>query len=251
MYLLVSILEFHILAKLTAKDIGRCRTVCKEWYSFLSTLKFAKLHLGATSTSAKKVVLATPEHFAAVATFIYDGRIFYRDKVIDIPFNVHPFEFITIGSLDGMLCVCLKKNSRMSIRNPLTGSKRDLPTSNDNGFFEATCDAFAFYLDSFSEYKCFHVKRGVRESGGIYFTVGEFWSAFVKLILCFDVNLETFTNVGLPSFHMKLVGMYFYHGVHFGCHIGISYVSKTNSERHRSMWDRVQRMVFLSLNASV
>ncbi|XP_076901797.1 putative F-box protein At3g17490 [Bidens hawaiensis] len=234
--LLVAILEFHILVRLMAKDIGRCRTVCKKWYSFLSTPKFARLHWGATSSSAKKVVLATPENSDDIATIIYQLTSFYHVKVIDIPFNEHPFEFITLGSLDGMLCVCLKNNSRMSIWNPLTGCKRDLPTYNDNSFFKVYSDAFAFYLDSSNEYKCLHVKHMVRESvciystisntwreitvdkevvfrnkndkwslgtlclDGIYFTVGEFWSAFVELILRFDVNLETFTNVGLPSF---------------------------------------------------
>lgn len=175
--LLIAILEFHILVRLTAKDIGRCRTVCKHWYSFLSTPKFARLHWDATSSSAKKVVLATPEHSDDIATIIYQPTSFYHNKVIDIPFNVHPFEFITLGSLDGMLAVCLKNNSQMSMWNPLIGSKRDMPTYNDNGIFEVDSDAFALYLDldSSNEYKCLHVKHMVRESVCIYSTISNTW----------------------------------------------------------------------------
>ncbi|KAJ0611981.1 hypothetical protein HanHA300_Chr01g0022001 [Helianthus annuus] len=52
--LLVEILTYGILTKLSARDIGRCTLVCKNGCLFLSTLEFPLIHCRSTSPSATK-----------------------------------------------------------------------------------------------------------------------------------------------------------------------------------------------------
>ncbi|MFS8019440.1 putative F-box domain-containing protein [Helianthus anomalus] len=217
--LLVEILMYGIFTKLSARDIGRCKLVCKKWLSILSTPQFPLIHCRSTSPSATKWVLAKLDRCGSLEKLFYACTGFCGPKMMSVkPFKTRPDELMILGSLDGMLCVCLEETSQILIWNPLTQASTTLPSCESHGFFKKDSDSAAFYVDSANECKVLHViRRRGKEAVYIYSTRLHSWRKITDILsvehggkwslgtLCgdgsivrFDVNLEQFSSVPLP-----------------------------------------------------
>ncbi|XP_035832959.1 F-box protein At3g08750-like [Helianthus annuus] len=123
--------------------------------------------------------------------------------MITLSFHVHPSDVWILSSLNGLLCVCLRNTFEMLIWNPLIRSCINISDSKSYGFFKIYSDAVGLYIDSSNDYRVLHIKRG-------RFTVDvmaysrrtshwkRFWLAGDIVIIRFDVNTETFSEIGFP-----------------------------------------------------
>ncbi|MFS7962046.1 putative F-box-like domain superfamily protein [Helianthus anomalus] len=208
--LLVEILMYGIFTKLSARDIRRCKLVCKKWLSIRSTPEFPLIHCRSTSPSATKWVLAKLDRCGSLEKLFYACTGFCGPKMMSVkPFKTRLDELMILGSLDGMLCVCLEETSQILIRNPLTQASTTLSSCESHGFFKKDSDSATFYVDSANEYKrkitdILSLKHGGKWSlgtlcgDGVYFIVDLCSGDCVQSILRFDVNLEHFSSVPLP-----------------------------------------------------
>ncbi|MFS8024490.1 putative F-box-like domain superfamily protein [Helianthus anomalus] len=53
----VDTIVFEILTMVTAKDVGRSKSVCKEWYALLSRQDFVRVHCSRSLISSNQRVL--------------------------------------------------------------------------------------------------------------------------------------------------------------------------------------------------
>ncbi|KAM0006679.1 putative F-box domain-containing protein [Helianthus debilis subsp. tardiflorus] len=143
--LLIEILMYGIFTKLSARDIGRCKLVCKKWLSILSTPEFPLIHCRSTSPSATKWVLAKLDRCGSLEKLFYACTGFCGPKMMFVkPFKTRPDELMILGSLDGMLYVCLEETSQILIWNPLTQASTTFPSCESHGFFKKDSDSAAF-----------------------------------------------------------------------------------------------------------
>ncbi|KAJ0430349.1 putative F-box domain-containing protein [Helianthus annuus] len=182
--LLVDILMYGIFTKLSARDIGRCKLVCKKWLSILSTPEFPLIHCRSTSPSATKWVLAKLDRCGSLEKLFYACTGFCGPKMMSVkPFKTRLDELMILGSLDGMLCVCLEETSQILIWNPLTQASTTFPSCESHGFFKKDSDYVAFYVDSANEYKVLHViRRRGTEAVYIYSTRLHSWRKITDIL---------------------------------------------------------------------
>ncbi|GJU86813.1 putative F-box domain-containing protein [Tanacetum coccineum] len=98
-----------ILTRSAARDLIRCKSVCKSWYSLISTPCFVKAHL-------KKVkhTCNDDEHKRIVMIDMPDVHVLSRWKIV--------------GSSGGLVCVNpTTADGRIFVTNPLTRETRKLP----------------------------------------------------------------------------------------------------------------------------
>ncbi|KAJ0639591.1 putative F-box associated interaction domain, F-box-like domain superfamily [Helianthus annuus] len=219
-----SLIESEILPRVAAKsDIGRCRCVCKQWKSFLSTPTFGKMHLrlhGTTIDDYKVVILDGP----TLCTLC--------------PSKPNQQAYI-LSSLDGLVCLGLPESSQLVFWNPFTGVSRKLASNPHSPFdYSASChdaDVVGFYKDSSSnDYKLLYLSCGGYFGAYIYSHTSDTWreikidfdadicdawspatlcgqclyfavSAYIHAqrqmhwwIICFDVETETFRKICCP-----------------------------------------------------
>ncbi|KAJ0796016.1 putative F-box domain-containing protein [Helianthus annuus] len=53
----VHTIVFEILTRVPAKDVGRSKSVCKQWYALLSTQDFVRMHCSRSLVSSNQRVL--------------------------------------------------------------------------------------------------------------------------------------------------------------------------------------------------
>ncbi|KAF5801982.1 putative F-box domain-containing protein [Helianthus annuus] len=186
--LLVEILMYGIFTKLSARDIGRCKLVCKKWLSILSTPEFPLIHCRSTSPSATKWVLAKLDRCGSLEKLFYACTGFCGPKMMSVkPFKTRPHELMILGSLDGMLCVCLEETSQILIWNPLTQASTTFPSCESH-------EAVYIYSTRLHSWRkitdILSVEHGGKWSLGTLCGDGS--------IVRFDVNLEQFSIVPLP-----------------------------------------------------
>ncbi|KAJ9555544.1 hypothetical protein OSB04_010158 [Centaurea solstitialis] len=152
------ILFYHILARLPPKSVVRFRCVCKQWQSFLKTPTFAKMHYRHVTANGHPKVLvisaATPCTFRTIdCEALRDGLTAARS----LPFEAKPKNMSIVASLDGLVCVGIKKTrydnvkySDLILWNPLTGEYKTLSRANiDNEeCYMCTGGAFGLYYSS-------------------------------------------------------------------------------------------------------
>ncbi|KAF5801981.1 putative galactose oxidase/kelch, beta-propeller, F-box associated interaction [Helianthus annuus] len=232
----IDLFMFEILPNLTARDVGRYKLVCKEWCSFLSTVFFARLHCRQMPSLTKmQFVLITGGIHRPLRTLSYGLANISLTEIVKMPFKTRAEYMMILGSLHGMLCVCLSNTCQLLIWNPLTNAYRNLSIPKKYGFFKVNFDAVGFYVDYLKDYNLLHVvfrrnnqsvyiysmesqcwrqikfvkdfilddqtvqwSCGTLCCNGLYFTVGSCWDYNVALIVRFDMNLETFTKVSFP-----------------------------------------------------
>ncbi|KAK1415795.1 hypothetical protein QVD17_31582 [Tagetes erecta] len=221
----LSLIESQILPRLTAKSVGRCRCVCKQWKSFLSAPSFARTNI--PNNDYKLLLVEDQGNLRTLP-----------DNILHA--NPDPSDVYILASLDGLVCLGSKSiPTKLLFWNPLTGAYRklcdphphypffDLPPFWDGGV--------GFYKDSSNDYKLVIVmSTGVCDFGAyvyshkldiwkeIDFNVGDMssvnytWSSAISCgqclyftvecicksrrswIICFDVETETFRSIPFP-----------------------------------------------------
>ncbi|KAJ0792811.1 putative galactose oxidase/kelch, beta-propeller, F-box associated interaction [Helianthus annuus] len=202
----IDLFMFEILPNLTARDVGRYKLVCKEWGSFLSTVFFARLHsYKMPSLTKMQFVLLTGGIHRPLS---YGSVNISLTEIVKVPFKTRAEYMMILGSLHGMLCVCLSNTCQFLIWNPLTNAYRNLSIPKKYGrnnqsvyiySMESQCwRQLNFVKDFILDDQTVQWSCGTLCCDGLYFTVGSCWDYNVALIVRFDVNLETFTKVSFP-----------------------------------------------------
>ncbi|KAK9071852.1 hypothetical protein SSX86_008282 [Deinandra increscens subsp. villosa] len=227
----VEIIVFEIFTRVPAKVVGRCKSVCKTWYSLLSTKDFAKIHCSRSLISSNQRILFVGDLTCSVHPIDIQSCDYGPGTIV--PF---PFDDISIHSnLDGLLLVGLKRTYELVLWNPTTGAYKRLSTPDYHGFYEHMLDGVGLYIDVNEDYKVLHIKRrgGVycvsvysrsldswrsipfvtkpeylslsfHWSSGtlcgdiLYFRVSESLVGGTNVLICFDVNLEQFKEISFP-----------------------------------------------------
>ncbi|KAJ0786041.1 putative F-box-like domain superfamily protein [Helianthus annuus] len=144
----IDLFMFEILLNLTTRDVGRYKLVCKEWCSFLSTVFFARLHCRKMPSLTKmQFVLITGGIHHPLRTLSYGSANISLTEIVKVPFKTHVEYMMMLGSLHGMLCVCLSDTCQLLIWNPLTNAYMNLSIPKKYGFFKVNFDAVGFYVD--------------------------------------------------------------------------------------------------------
>ncbi|MFS8015151.1 putative F-box associated interaction domain, F-box-like domain superfamily [Helianthus anomalus] len=223
----------EILPRLPAKCVGRAKKVCKEWLSCISSKEFVMMHCRHMCKGSRQKILSIGQESCFISITTVD--LVDEKTMITLPFHVRPSDVWILSSLNGLLCVCLRNTFEMLIWNPLIRSCINISDSKSYVFFKIYSDAVGLYIDSSNDYRVLHIKRGrftvdvmaysrrtshwkripflqkrhyhtngyVWSGGtfcedGLYFTVFQFWLAGDIVIIRFDVNTETFSEIGFP-----------------------------------------------------
>ncbi|KAJ9555545.1 LOW QUALITY PROTEIN: hypothetical protein OSB04_010159 [Centaurea solstitialis] len=142
------VLFYHILPRLPHKSVVRFRCVCKQWQSFLKT---------PTANGHPRLLViskTTPCTFRTIdCEALRDGLTAARS----LPFEAEPQNMSIVASLDGLVCVGIKKTryeyekySDLILWNPSTGEYKTLSRANtDNDeFYVCAGGAFGLYYTS-------------------------------------------------------------------------------------------------------
>ncbi|KAF5756399.1 putative F-box-like domain superfamily protein [Helianthus annuus] len=182
-----SLIESEILPRVAAKsDIGRCRCVCKQWKSFLSTPTFGKMHLrlhGTTIDDYKVVILDGPT---------------LRTLCPSKPNQ----QACILSSLDGLVCLGLRESSQLVFWNPFTGVSRKLSSNPHSPFdYSASCPDADVIKTDFDADICDAWSPATLCGQCLYFAVSAYMPAQRQMhwwIICFDVETETFRKICCP-----------------------------------------------------
>ncbi|XP_076932407.1 uncharacterized protein LOC143597923 [Bidens hawaiensis] len=155
----IMVLMLEIIAKLPPNAIAQCKTVCKEWLTFISTPIFLKAQCDYMRASAGQKILEAGPRSCKVRSLNYKVANYFLATNISIPFNARPENLLFLSRLDGMLCVFLINTWELIVWNPLTTFFKKLSNSNKQGFYKYNIDAIGFYVNSSYDYNIVHVKH--------------------------------------------------------------------------------------------
>ncbi|KAM0053978.1 putative F-box associated interaction domain, F-box-like domain superfamily [Helianthus debilis subsp. tardiflorus] len=227
---------YVILPRLPPKVVTQCKVVCKQWLSFLSSPEFLRLHCYSMRTSVDQKIITAGPRSCIVRSLDCESPNFNLPTNVHIPFNCQPYNLLFISSLDGMLCVCLKKTCELAVWNPLTRVYRKLSNSNGQGFYDLEYDSLGICIDSSYDYIIVHIKRihsiltiwiysmrqnswstircledtvylghtstwspGTLCGNSLYFTVCQGCRSGNETLLRFDVDSRMFSVIGFPN----------------------------------------------------
>ncbi|MFS7900622.1 putative F-box domain-containing protein [Helianthus anomalus] len=193
---------FEILTRLPAKDVGRSKSVCKQWYALLSTQDFVRIHCSRSLVSSNQRVLLIDNLTCSVRPIISKSNDYGPSSIVTFPFHHQNNDVSILSHLNGLLCVCLNHTYELLLWNPTTTAFKRLSTPDSHGFYINNLDAVGLYVDADDDYKVLHIKRrsaGTFCGGTLYFTVCECWLGGTKRVICFDVNSEQFKEISFPS----------------------------------------------------
>ncbi|KAJ0682158.1 putative F-box domain, galactose oxidase/kelch, beta-propeller, F-box associated interaction [Helianthus annuus] len=226
---------FEILTRLPAKDVGRSKSVCKQWYALLSTQDFVKIHCSRSVVSSNQRVLLIDDLTCSVRPIISNNNDYGPSSTVTFPFHHQNNDVSILSHLNGLLCVCLNHTYELLLWNPTTTAFKRLSTPDSHGFYINNLDAIGLYVDADDDYKVLHIKRrsgvlgvyvysrevdswrnipfitrqeylspyfnwsaGTFCGGTLYFTVCECWIGGTNVVICFDVNSEQFKEISFP-----------------------------------------------------
>ncbi|KAK1411397.1 hypothetical protein QVD17_37945 [Tagetes erecta] len=182
------------------------------------------------ANSTNQYVLAVKEEKCVIGKLHRSPHLPWSTTIVSLPLDIRSHDFLILGNLHGLLVVSNLKTSELVLWNPTT--KENKVISNlvlANRCYLHQYDAVGFYMDSTNDYMVLHIQRKdewIRVytysrrlgfwrriyctinkdyhknsfvwSPGVYFAVEEFWVGQKNKVLCFDVNMEIFTE--MPAF---------------------------------------------------
>lgn len=127
---------YDIFLKLPVKSIIRCRCVCKSWRQLLCDPHFVEAHLNHISQHHSKLLPVTSDCFYSVD---YEEGSLSNAVPRKFPLTNIPPPYTRIwGSCNGMLCVAVRRKTKVSddktlvklfLWNPATGDYKILPNA--------------------------------------------------------------------------------------------------------------------------
>ncbi|KAF5789400.1 putative F-box domain-containing protein [Helianthus annuus] len=198
----IDILVSHILIRLPARCVGRCRCVCKEWLSLLSTQQFAITHCHHISTTYDQKFILIGSLSGYVYPVVFDHLSRFSKTVLSLPFKRSLCHVRILASFEGLLCICLcdtdSSNGYMLLHLKRFGGKMWL-------YIYALRRDLWRKVGFLNEQKYF--KRKLKWSNGTFYKgVSYFTVDFIKnhfhsgsMLLGFDVKLEKFNKICYPN----------------------------------------------------
>ncbi|MFS7993444.1 putative F-box associated interaction domain, F-box-like domain superfamily [Helianthus anomalus] len=231
----VEIVVFGILTRLPAKEACKCKSVCKEWCTMLSTHGFEKDHCSRSSIACNQKTLLTRGLICSVYQMDFQTGDYGPPRNIQFPFPPGLNGMSILAHLDGLLCVTLKPTHELVLWNPTTTAYKLLSTRDGEGLYDDIRDAVGLYNGHSNDYNILHVKRSsgviaaqiysrrlgswrkipfktrpeyakrmVIWSAGtlcrhtLYFTVSESWDAITNVVIGFHTITEQITEIRFP-----------------------------------------------------
>ncbi|KAJ0810600.1 putative F-box domain-containing protein [Helianthus annuus] len=155
----VDTILFEILTRVTAKDVGRSKSVCKEWYALLSRQDFVRVHCSHSLISSNQRVLLIDDLACSVHPIIFQSNDYGLSSIVTFPFDHQNNDVSILSHLNGLLCVCLNHAYKLLLWNPTTTAFKRLSTLDSHGFYINNLDAVGLYVDADDDYKVLHIKR--------------------------------------------------------------------------------------------
>lgn len=141
---------FDILLFLPAKSLVRFKTVCKVWYSYITSSYFIKKQLDGYH---QKLVLSSSDSFQLVN---YKGS---QVEAMQLDFPLEDKDGLKdISSCNGLLCITLK-DGKIVLWNPSTREFKQVQLPRDRGDFRYTFGGFG-YDNSHDDYKIVALGHG-------------------------------------------------------------------------------------------
>ncbi|MFS7907568.1 putative F-box domain-containing protein [Helianthus anomalus] len=150
---------FEILTRLPAKDVGRSKSVCKQWYALLSTQDFVRIHCSRSLVSSNQRVLLIDDLTCSVRLIISNNNDYGPSSIVTFPFHHQNNDVSILSHLNRLLCVCLNHTYELLLWNPTTTAFKCLSTPDSHGFYINNLDAIGLYVDVDDDYKVLHIKR--------------------------------------------------------------------------------------------
>ncbi|KAJ0832550.1 putative F-box domain-containing protein [Helianthus annuus] len=233
--LLVDTIVFEILTRVTTKDVGRSKSVCKEWYVLLSRQDFLRVHCSHSLISSNQQVHLIDDLTCSVHPIVFQSYDYGLSSIATFLFDHQNNDVSILSHLNGLLCVCLNHTYELLLWNLTTTAFKRLSTLDSHGFYRNNLDVVGLYIDADDDYKVLHIKprcgvlgvyvysrevdywrnipfitrqeylsphfdwpAGTFSGGTLYFTVCECWFGGRNVVICFNVNSEQFKEIGFP-----------------------------------------------------
>ncbi|GFP90676.1 F-box/kelch-repeat protein at3g23880 [Phtheirospermum japonicum] len=166
----------EILLRLPVKSLMRFKSVSKEWLSLISSSRFAKAHLKASTTKEDVKLIFGPRtnnnrdlytcsinsvtddaSVFAVGCFysVYDETVPFDSLCFGSPFAAPDAEVRIVGSCNGLVCLSLSSNI-ISLVNPATRVSILLPSSGTHDYYFDEHHSFSYsfgYDEVHDDYK--------------------------------------------------------------------------------------------------
>ncbi|KAF5810818.1 putative F-box domain-containing protein [Helianthus annuus] len=155
----VHTIVFEILTRVPAKDVGRSKSVCKQWYALLSTQDFVRIHCSRSLVSSNQRVLLIDDLTCSVRPIISKSNDYGPGSIVIFPFYHQNNDVSILSHLNGLLCVCLNHTYELLLWNPTTTAFKRLSTPDSHGFYINNLDAVGLYVDADDDYKVLHIKH--------------------------------------------------------------------------------------------
>ncbi|KAJ0522281.1 putative F-box-like domain superfamily protein [Helianthus annuus] len=149
---------FEILTRVPAKDVGRSKSVFKQWYALLSTQDFVRVHCSHSLISSNQRVLLIDDLTCSVHPIISQSNDYGPRSIVTFPFRHQSNDVSILSHLNGLLCVCLNHTYELLLWNPTTTTFKRLSTPDSHGFYINNLDVVALYVDADGDYKVLHIK---------------------------------------------------------------------------------------------
>ncbi|KAJ0526567.1 putative F-box associated interaction domain, F-box-like domain superfamily [Helianthus annuus] len=242
--LCAEVIVFQILTRVPAKDVGRSKTVCKEWCALLSTRYFERVHSSRSLVAANQKVLMIRNLTCGVHTINFQTGEYGPETHITCLFHDDITYISILSQLDGLLCAWAQDTHQLFLWNPTTMAYKNLSTSDGLGLYIESMDTLGLYKDTLHDYKIVHVTRntnaieshiysrklaswrkipfqanveylqrsffwlsGTQCGTSVYFTVCESWTSGKHVVIAFDIVSEQVTELRFPSVQAAPISM--------------------------------------------
>ncbi|KAI3716457.1 hypothetical protein L1987_67352 [Smallanthus sonchifolius] len=204
-------LDDHVLEKiligLDAKDLIRCKSVCKSWYSFITSLRFNKDRYN-NELGHRRITSVT--HSGFHCRFCHDDNHHHH----------------LVGSSNGLVCISSFR-SELLVGNPFTREVRHLKLPPSTGLtlcwgfgYDSSTDDYKVIVGAWQgknqtcvqvlslksniwrvvgevKYSTFIIKVGVLCNGGLHWIIKD--QNNKNLIICYDLSKEEFKEIPQPN----------------------------------------------------
>ncbi|KAI3820097.1 hypothetical protein L1987_13955 [Smallanthus sonchifolius] len=160
-YLAVELIIFGILARLTPKDVVKCKSVCREWRAMLSTQEFERAHFSHSLLPSSQRTLFIRESNCSIYPMDFETGDYGPPTIIQFPLHV------------GLKAHIYSRN---------LGTWRKIPFQTKPRFVHQT----------------FYWSPGTLCGDTLYFTVCECWVVGRNLLIAFDTTTEQLKEISFP-----------------------------------------------------
>ncbi|KAM7511442.1 hypothetical protein LguiB_010317 [Lonicera macranthoides] len=117
-----------ILCRLPVKSLLQFKSVCKLWYSLISSPQFVKMHLNQGFRQRERIMLSSNPYKVVNPVYFMDCSGFYPLERIDFPLTDTGCTHLVYGSCNGLVLIIAYRNSKIFLWNPFMRECREIPS---------------------------------------------------------------------------------------------------------------------------